>query len=124
MAAGVGEVLVGFRRDPDAGPVVMLAPGGILAELSGEAALRLAPVSEEEAREMIGELVSLRALAGYRNRPAGDLDALARAVAALSTLADSPDIIEAEINPLIVRAEGEGVVAVDALVRVAEEDAA
>ena len=123
MVAGVGEVLAGFRRDPDAGPIVMLAPGGVLAELSGEKALRLAPISEGEAREMIAELKSLKALAGYRNRPAGDFDALAQAISALSRLAAEPDILEAEINPLIVRAAGEGVVAVDALVRVGRKEA-
>jgi len=118
MVGGLGEVLVGFRRDPDAGPIVMLAPGGVLAELSGERSLRLAPVSFEEAREMIDELPSMKALAGYRNRPGGDLDQLARAIAVLSTLAADPTILEAEVNPLIVRRAGEGVVAVDALVRV------
>lgn len=117
MVRGVGEVLVGFRRDAEAGPMVMLAPGGVLAELSGERALRLAPVTEAEAFEMIEALPSLRALAGYRNRPAGDLAALARAVVALSQLAADPEVIEAEINPLIVRPAGEGVVAVDALMR-------
>ena len=118
MVAGVGEVLAGFRRDPEAGPIIMLAPGGVLAELSGERSLRLAPITTEEAREMIHELPSLQALAGYRNRPTGDLDALAHALAALSNLAADPAILEAEVNPLIVRRVGEGVVAVDALVRV------
>ena len=99
----------------------MLAPGGVLAELAGERALRLAPVTEGEAEAMIAELPSLKALAGYRGRPRGDLRALAASVAALSQLALQPDVIEAEINPMIVGKEGEGVVAVDALVRVVEE---
>ncbi|MET0293937.1 MAG: acetate--CoA ligase family protein [Phenylobacterium sp.] len=120
MTRGIGEVLVGFRRDAEAGPVVMLAPGGILAELSGERALRIAPVDEPEAWEMIESLPSLRALAGYRGRPKGDLDALAKAVVAMSTLAADAAVVEAEINPLMVRPEGGGVVAVDALVRVEE----
>jgi acetate---CoA ligase (ADP-forming) len=120
MAGGVGEVLVGFRRDRDVGPLVMLAPGGVLAELSGERSLKLAPVTEAEAHEMIAEVGSLRSMTGYRNRPAGDLAALARAIVALSRLAADPNILEAEINPLIVRRDGEGVVAVDALMRVRE----
>ena len=68
---------------------------------------------------MIGEVAALKALAGYRGKPAGDLDALAQALVALSQLAlqTDPPIAEAEVNPLIVRAKGEGVVAVDALVR-------
>ena len=68
---------------------------------------------------MIGEVAALKALAGYRGKPAGDLDALAQALVALSQLAvaDGPHVAEAEINPLIVRPQGQGVVAVDALVK-------
>jgi succinyl-CoA synthetase beta subunit len=69
----------------------------------------------QRAREMIAEVHALKALAGYRGKPAGDLDALAQAVAALSQLASDPSVIEAEVNPLIVRTQG--VVAVDAVVR-------
>ena len=120
MAQGVGEVLVGFRRDPEAGPLILIAPGGVLAEIRGERALRLAPVDLEEARAMIAECPSLQALAGYRGLPAGDLAALAGVIAAVSGLAEADDVVEAEINPLIVRREGEGVVAVDALMRVSD----
>jgi succinyl-CoA synthetase beta subunit len=69
----------------------------------------------EEARRMVGEVRGFAALAGYRNAPRGDLEAMAHAVAAFSQLAALPEVAEAEINPLIVRAEGEGVVGVDAL---------
>jgi succinyl-CoA synthetase beta subunit len=69
------------------------------------------------AHEMIAEVRGLIPLSGYRGKPKGDLDALAQAIVALSRLADVPSIAEAEINPLIVRPEGEGVMAVDALVR-------
>ena len=120
MVRGVGEVLIGFRRDPDAGPIVVVAPGGVLAELAGAPSLRLAPVSEAEAREMIEALPALRALSGYRGRAAGDVAALARAIAGLSRLADDEAVVEAEVNPLIVLVEGKGVVAVDAVVRVRE----
>ncbi|HTO40494.1 MAG TPA: acetate--CoA ligase family protein, partial [Rhizomicrobium sp.] len=118
MASGIGEVLIGFRRDPDVGPIVLLAPGGIFAELSGERSLRLAPVDEAEAQQMISEIGALRALSGYRGKPCGDLDALAKAICALSHFADDSDVAEVEINPLIVRRSGEGVVAVDALMRI------
>ena len=117
MAAGIGEVLVGYRVDRDVGPLIMLAAGGQLAEIHGDKALRLAPIDLAEARAMIGELPALRALSGYRGRPAGDIDALAETLVRLSQLADDPTIAEAEINPLIVRGQGQGVVAVDALVR-------
>jgi acetate---CoA ligase (ADP-forming) len=66
---------------------------------------------------MIAEVRGLKALTGYRGKPAGDLDALAHAVVAMSQLADDPAVSEAEVNPLLVRANG--VVAVDAVVRVA-----
>ena len=69
---------------------------------------------------MIGEVTSLKALAGYRGKPPGDLDALAQALVALSQLAVSEGVAvaEAEVNPLIVKKQGEGLAAVDALVTV------
>jgi len=121
MTNGVGEVLLSIRRDPDAGPVVMLAGGGILAEIHKDRSLRMAPVDRETALAMIGEVRALKALAGYRGKPKGDLDALADAIVALSHA--GPHVIEAEINPLIVGAQGAGVTAVDAVVRVVEKDA-
>ena len=121
MVAGLGEVLIGYRIDPDVGPLVMVAVGGIFTEIYRDRSLRLAPVDLAIAHEMIGEVAGLKLLAGYRNKPAGDLGALAHAIVALSQLAvlDEPAVIEAEINPLIVRPAGEGVVAVDALVKYA-----
>jgi acetate---CoA ligase (ADP-forming) len=115
MISGIGEVLVGYRVDPDAGALVMLAAGGIYTEIYRDRSLRLAPVDVATAREMIAQVRGLAALTGYRGKPAGDLDALAQAVVALSRLACDPTVIEAEVNPLIVCAQG--VVAVDAVVR-------
>lgn len=118
MRRGLGEVLVGYRIDAEAGPVVMLAAGGIWAEVARDRSLRLAPVSLETAREMVGEVKALQALTGLRGRPKGDLEALAQAVAALSQLALHPEwgVAEAEVNPLMVMPEGQGVMPVDALV--------
>ena len=117
MVCGVGEVLIGYRVDRDVGPLIMAAAGGVLTEIMRDRSLRLAPVDRAEAHAMIAELRGLLPLAGYRGRPKGDLDALAAAIVALSRLADDPAVAEAEINPLIVRPAGQGVVAVDALVR-------
>ncbi len=117
MVSGVGEALVGYRVDRDVGPLVMVAAGGVFTEIYRDRSLRLAPVDLATAREMIGEVRGFPALAGWRGKPAGDLDALAQAVVALSRLADDPNVAEAEINPLIVRRIGQGVVAVDAVVR-------
>jgi acyl-CoA synthetase (NDP forming) len=121
MVAGVGEVLIAYRVEPEVGPLVMLAMGGVLTEIYRDRVLRLAPVDLATAREMIAELKGVRALSGFRGRPAGDLAALAKAIAALSQLASDPTIVEAEVNPLIVRAQGQGVLAVDALVLCAGE---
>jgi acetate---CoA ligase (ADP-forming) len=119
MVFGLGEVLLGYRVDRDVGALIMVAAGGVLTEIARDRSLRLAPIDLATAHEMIAEVRSLIALAGYRGRPAGDLDALAHAIVALSRLADDASIAEAEINPLIVREAGEGVIAVDALVRLA-----
>ena len=118
MQHGLAEVILGFRRDPEVGPVVMLGMGGVLAELKRSFCVRLAPASLETAREMIAALPELRMLQGFRNLPRGDVEALARAIRALSLLACLPPeaVAEAEINPLIIRAEGQGAVAVDGLV--------
>ncbi len=116
MAKGLGEAILGFRRDPEVGPIVLLGTGGIAAEVFRDVTLRLAPVTEEEAMAMIGEVKGLKPLAGWRGLPRGDLKALAQAVVAASCLAAREDIAEAEINPLIIHPEGEGVTVADAWV--------
>lgn len=118
MRRGLTEVLVGYRVDPDAGPVIMLAAGGIWAEVARDRSIRLAPVSVETAHEMIAEVRALKTVTGLRGKPRGDLNALARAVSAMSQLAIQPQIrvTEAEVNPMMVMAEGDGVMAVDALI--------
>ena len=118
VIAGIGEALIGYRIDPDVGPLVMVAAGGIYTEIYRDRSLRLAPVDADTARDMIAEVRGLTLLRGYRGKPPGDIVALARAVAALSQLAAEPAVHEAEVNPLIVRQQGKGVVAVDAVVRI------
>jgi acyl-CoA synthetase (NDP forming) len=109
MQTGLIEAIVAV-----VGPVVLLGVGGVLTELYRDYALRVAPVSEEEATEMVEEVRGFAAIRGYRNLPRGDVKALARAVSAFSRLALAGTVAEAEINPLIVKRDG--VVAVDALV--------
>ncbi len=116
MQAGLGEAILGYRVDPQVGPLVLVGAGGTLAELYGDVALRPAPVRLEDARAMIDEVRGFAPLRGYRNAPRGDLAALAQAIVAFSGLVLLPEVGEAEINPLIVKAEGEGVVGVDALI--------
>jgi acyl-CoA synthetase (NDP forming) len=121
MEKGLMEVILGYKRDPQVGSVVVLGVGGVLAEIYRDFALRLAPVTEEEAGRMIEEVKGLAVIRGYRGLPRGDTAALARAVCAFSQLAHlEPRVAEAEINPLIVKPEGEGVVAVDGLLVLAD----
>ena len=114
MVDGLAEVILGYRNDPVVGPLVLVGAGGTLAELYDDVALALAPVSEDEAMAMIERVKGLSVLRGYRNLPRGDLKALAKAIAAFSRLSSLDSINEAEINPLMVGADG--VLAVDALV--------
>jgi hypothetical protein len=122
MERGLAEVILGFRRDPLVGPTITVGLGGVLAEIYKDAATRIAPVGEAEAQQMIDEVKGLAVIRGYRNLPRGDIAALARAIAQFSTLAHETfaDITEAEINPLLVKKDAEGVVAVDGLVVLAK----
>lgn len=117
MRQGLGEVLIGLHRDPLVGPVITVGLGGVLTEIYRDTAVRPAPVGVETAQAMLAELKMLPLLTGYRGKPAGDVAALARAVAAVSRLALSERVLEAEINPLMVGRDGEGAVLLDALIR-------
>jgi acyl-CoA synthetase (NDP forming) len=114
MESGLAEAIVGYRDDAVVGPVVLVGAGGVMTEVYRDYVLRAAPVSETEAGEMIEQVKGFAGIRGFRNLPRGDVRALARAVSALSRLALARQIREAEINPLIVKADG--VVAVDALI--------
>ena len=119
MVKGLAEVLLGFKRDPDAGAIVMLAVGGMWAEVVRERSIRLAPVDEAQAMEMVTELRALSPLQGLRGQVVGDLAALAQAISRFSqaaVLAVGDGVVEAEVNPLMVLPQGQGVCAVDALV--------
>jgi len=109
------ELIVGARRDPSFGPLVLVGIGGVQAELYRDVQLALAPVTEEQARRMVVGLRGHPLLTGWRGRPPVDVDDAASVVAAMSRLvAEQPDIAECEINPLRVGVDG--AVAVDALV--------
>ena len=106
VAAGF-ELLVGARRDPRMGPVVVVAAGGLHAETLQDVAVALAPVDETGAEELIRSLGSAAVLTGARGRTALDISAAARAASALSHFASAhPEIAEVEVNPLLVRPEG------------------
>ena len=120
MESRLLELILGYRNDPLVGPTIILGAGGITAELSPDFAIRLAPVSLEQAHAMIEEVRITKLIRGFRGLPKGDCEALAQAVVAFSKLAvlKGVNVLEAEINPLFVQANK--VLAVDGLVRVGE----
>lgn len=110
------ELLVGGLRDPSFGPVVTAGLGGIFAEVYRDVAWRLAPVTEADALEMLRELRGYPLLTGARGRPAVDLGAAARVIAAVSrAVAEMPGLREVDVNPVLLYPER--AVAVDALLR-------
>lgn len=116
MARPGTELILGARRDPVFGPVVMAGIGGIFTEIFRDTAIDLAPVDKKGALGMLGRLKGAAILNGYRSQEALDLETIAQSIQALSRLmVERQEIIEIDINPFIAYAEG--AVAVDALVR-------
>lgn len=122
---GVAELLVGVTRDPVFGPVMTVGLGGVLTELYQDVAHRLLPVSSADARSMLRELKAWPLLDGFRGRAKADVDAACEAIAAMSraALALKDTLQEMEVNPLLLRTQGEGAVALDALVQLQAPDA-
>ncbi|MBV8776382.1 MAG: acetate--CoA ligase family protein, partial [Alphaproteobacteria bacterium] len=117
MISGGVECILGVQRDPVFGPVVMFGLGGILVEALRDVSFRLAPFGVAEAHRMIDEIKARGVLDGWRGRPATDVDALARALVALSQFAaaagDKLDSID--LNPFVVLPKGKGAIALDAV---------
>jgi acetate---CoA ligase (ADP-forming) len=118
------ELIVGVRRDPSFGPVVVIGMGGVYADLLQDVTVALAPLTQEVAEQLIRSLRGAPLLLGARGRPVLDVAAAARAAVMLSQLAaERHDIAEIEINPVLVGRDG--VLALDArIVRVGREPAA
>jgi len=116
MVRGEVEVIVGARRDPTFGPVVLVGLGGIAVEILNDVALAPAPVSVARARTMLAGLRGAPLLHGVRGRAAVDVAAVADALVALSWLAADlgPRLVDLEVNPLIAGRAGHGAIAVDA----------
>jgi acyl-CoA synthetase (NDP forming) len=113
------ELMVGARRDPTFGPLVMCGLGGVWVEALDDVSLRLAPIDAEEARLMLGELKGRKVLEGFRGGAAVDPDAVARLVARLSQwFAGASRLEELDLNPIIAR--GVSLTLVDVRMRVAE----
>ena len=116
---GGAELLAGAMQDPVFGPLVAFGPGGVLAELIGEAQFRLAPLTDHDAQELVRAGKAGRLVAGFRGAPAADEDALVDLLLRLSLLADDlPEVAELDLNPVL--ALPDGCFAVDARARVAD----
>ena len=115
------EVIVGGRQDREFGPLVVFGLGGILTEVLRDVALRVAPLTEEEAGSLIGETRGAALLKGFRGEPPADLDALRKLIVAVSRLlADHPEIRNLDMNPVLVYGEGRGCCAVDVKIQASQ----
>jgi acyl-CoA synthetase (NDP forming) len=119
--AGEGvEMILGVKRDPLFGSVILCGFGGILVELLKDVSVGIPPLSIEQAREMIQRLRGFAILGGVRGKPPADVDALCKAIVGVSGLACSlgDQLAGLDINPLIVLPKTQGAVAVDAVVEI------
>lgn len=115
MVAGKREYVLGMTRDEGFGPCVMFGMGGIFTEILKDVTFRVAPLSPEDAREMMEEIGGSGTLGAVRGMEAVDRELLGESLVALGRLAlENPEIREIDVNPMIVR--GGAPVAVDALV--------
>lgn len=116
---GGHEVLVGMTLDPNFGPLVVFGLGGIYVELLQDVAFRIHPLTDVDASEMITEIKGFKLLEGYRNQPRGDVSALEDTLLRVSGLIDSvPEMMEMDLNPVKVLEPGNGVVVVDARIKI------
>ncbi|MHB9031797.1 MAG: acetate--CoA ligase family protein, partial [Anaerolineae bacterium] len=114
MVQGAREIIIGMNSDPQFGPLVMFGLGGIYVEVLKDVTFRVAPMTRLQARQMIEQIRSYKLLTGVRGQAAADLDATTDVLLRVSQLVtDFPEIAELDINPLLVRDEGKGAVAVD-----------
>jgi len=115
MCASGREVILGMHRDPHFGPMLMFGMGGVMVEVLKDVAFHLAPITADEAREMLVSTKTFRLLTGFRGEEGVDLDALAEALQRISQLVtEFPQIQEMDINPYVVGPAGVTPVAVDA----------
>jgi acetyl-CoA synthetase len=113
----VAELIIGMDHDPIFGKYIVIGSGGILVELFKDSCPLLLPVSREDASMALLKLKIYPVINGYRNSPAGDLEAIIDAVLSVIKLISENDIAELDINPLLVLKGGSGVIAVDALIK-------
>jgi acetyl-CoA synthetase len=120
---GIAEILVGVTVDEQFGQVLLLGSGGVQAELWQDTVTLLPPWSREAVVAALRRLKVFALLDGYRGQPAGDVEALIDAIVAIGhyAIAHRETLVELDVNPIIVRPSGKGAIAVDVLIRTAEE---
>jgi acetyl coenzyme A synthetase (ADP forming)-like protein len=123
MVAGGKETILGMKRDPLFGGLLMFGLGGIYVEVFKDVTFRIAPIRELSAKSMIERIKGIELLKGFRGEPPCDLDAIAQSLLRLSQLVtDFPEIEEMDINPLIVLPAGSGARVVDARILIGESN--
>ncbi|MBN2241353.1 MAG: acetate--CoA ligase family protein [Acidobacteria bacterium] len=123
MVAGGKETILGMKRDPLFGGLLMFGLGGIYVEVFKDVTFRIAPIRELSAKSMIERIKGIKLLKGFRGEPPCDLDAIAQSLLRLSQLVtDFPEIEEMDINPLIALPEGSGARVVDARILISVDD--
>jgi acetyl-CoA synthetase len=120
---GIAEILAGVIVDPQFGQVLVVGAGGVLTELLKDSVTLLPPWTEGSIAAALGSLRSRPLLTGYRGKPPGDIDALVGAILRIGAYATAhlDTLVELDVNPIIVRPRGSGVLAVDALIRLQQE---
>ena len=121
VEAPVAELIIGIKRDPQFGLGLVIGAGGVLVELVKDAAMLLLPAARNDIEAAVDSLKVSKLLKGFRGQPAGDIEATVSAIEAVATYAEAnrDSIVELDVNPLFVLPEGRGVIAVDALIKMA-----
>ena len=124
IADGIAEIIVGMTVDPQFGQVLVIGAGGILTELLRDTVTLLPPFTAQSIEAALNNLKVSKLLKGFRGKPAGDIPGLIDAVLACTRYAEANlnTLVELDINPVIVRPAGLGVVAVDALIRLSGQE--
>jgi acyl-CoA synthetase (NDP forming) len=124
MKPAQAELIVGVMRDPKFGLALTIGSGGILVELLKDSRTLLIPASAQEIESALKSLKSAPLLEGYRGRPKADIDATVQAIDAIQqfAIANSGSLLELDVNPLLIGAQGEGVFAADALIVLQEQN--
>ena len=115
MINGGKETILGMKRDPHFGPLLLFGLGGTYVEIFRDVTVRIAPITDLDAHQMFQELKSFPILSGYRGERPSDLEAITECLERLSQLVlDFPELHELDINPLVVFETGKGAAIVDA----------